>query len=220
MLDTASLGTSECPGRAPRSPSVGAGRCGGRQRALTCSHGRDYQPRHSCERERERSRYRGRRAGGRPSLRALVGGAGGSARLAGNLPGARSRRGAGRGDEALWPCSDFLWQGKGSWPFWGGRQASRASRWLVHSGWRPGLPRGRLCPHLWTDLRSLPGESGTACLSLPSALALASALLLIALHRNGESPVLRRESHSAPPSRGQGPRRDTGHGSAWAGSPE
>lgn len=59
MLDTASLGTSECPGRAPRSPSVGAGRCGGRQRALTCSHGRDYQPRHSCERERERGAVTG-----------------------------------------------------------------------------------------------------------------------------------------------------------------
>lgn len=104
-MDTASLGTSECPGRAPRSPSVGAPMVG---RGPSHAHMGGTTSPDIAARERERSRYRGRRAGGRPSLRALVGGASGSAQLTGNLPGARSRRGAptacaGRG-EGTKPC--------------------------------------------------------------------------------------------------------------------
>lgn len=99
------------------------------------------------ERERERSRYRGRRAGGRPSLRALVGGAGGSARLAGNLPGARSRRGAptacaGRG-EGTKPCGPAQTScGRGRAPGPSGADArlpARPGGWFTVAG-GPGSP--------------------------------------------------------------------------------
>lgn len=132
------------------------------------SHGRDYQPRHSCKRERGRPLLGPAR--GRPAFSAHPARRRWRARPTRREPacGSVTAWGGAAGDQAVWPCSDFLWQGKGSWPFWAGRRAAHASRWLAQSGRRPRLPRGRRCPRVRTDL-SLPRRK-LGRLSFPSAL--------------------------------------------------
>lgn len=117
-------------------------------------------------RERGAVRYWGRLAGGRPSLRAPLGGAGGRARLAGNQPAARLRRGGGAaGDQAVWHCSDFLWQ-EGRAPGLSGWDAGLPTRpggWLRADG-GPGSPEAAAAHACEPTSLSL-GESWAASVS-------------------------------------------------------
>lgn len=100
---------------------------------------------------------------------------------------------------------------------WDARLPTRPGGWFIADG-GPGSPEAASAHGCEPTCSLSLSESWTAC--VPSALALASARLLIALDRNGESHVLQHQSHSALPSLGQGPRRDPGRSSASAGSSE